>query len=208
MNKLSDSTNLLIFWILVTILAPIVSTEVALVSVNDMSVHWTVTLLIELIVWGILLGVGQWAILRTRLKKVWLWIPFTAIAFPCSYVFGPLVHDGRDDYLIMSMVPGIVLGIFQWLVLYKKVKNSIWWIPASILSWTIGIFFSEEYYDLISLEQFGWDPPLQLGVMLGIFLGIPVGVLSGIAIAFLLRRTNITQTITPQVKTSQDVLPN
>ncbi len=223
MNKLSDSTNLLISWILVTILAPIAGAGVASLSLGYIGGGWLhpLTVGIGFLVWGFALGVGQWAILRTRLKKVWLWILFTGIGFPGGLFLGVLasVVARRSDDLISSLILGTtlgaILGVFQWLVLSKKVKNSIWWIPISTLTWGIDLTFMMECpslefmeYPSLELERLIWDPILEFGIAMGVFWGIPVGVLSGIAIAFLLRRTNIIQTITPQGKTSQDVLPS
>jgi hypothetical protein len=36
------------------------------------------------------------------------------------------------------VLPGVVTGIAQWLVLWRRVHQAGWWIPISIVAWTAG----------------------------------------------------------------------
>jgi hypothetical protein len=58
---------------------------------------------------------------------------------------------------------GIALGILQWLVLQRRIRNSWWWIPATTLGWISGSALI-----LIALPQ-GMD------VFSGCFLGLTTG---------------------------------
>jgi hypothetical protein len=207
MNKFLDNSALVILWILVIILAPTVGSGIVAVFMA-FDVSWAHTLPIGFLVCGILMGAGQWAILSTRLKKIWLWIPFTGIGFPVGFFLGSLagvfVGEGFLIAVIAGAILGTILGVSQWSVLCKKVKNSIWWIPISILSWTVGVTFTLENQNLISFEQFGGDPIFQSGVVIGILLGISVGVMSGVSIVFLLRRTSAIATILPKLGSNYD----
>ena len=66
--------------------------------------------------------------------------------------------------LAMVMI-GIGLGLFQWLILLKRIANAWRWIIATILGWSIGagiiVFFLPPGNDFIA------------GLLSGITLGIP-----------------------------------
>jgi hypothetical protein len=197
MGKPYTTLRLLSHWILVTACGPIVAAVIVVVAM-EIGISWAHALPVAFVVCGLLMGLGQWVVLSARLKRVWPWIPLTAVGFPGGFVLGSftsLIIDEVDPYLTMSLVLGTLLGGFQWLVLSKKVRNSIWWIPASILSWVIGINLTLASLDLINFTDFlrGIDFILLLGILLGVF----VGILGAVPVALLLRKTGIIQTTHP-----------
>ena len=106
---------------------------------------------------GLAVSVGQWAILRTRLEKSWMWIPATAISIPLGFLIGFWVKDSlilhslymvsplivpSVDWIfpfIMPSVAGMFIGLLQCFALHKKLKASFGWILISGLSWGIAL---------------------------------------------------------------------
>lgn len=194
MDKPYTTLQLLWHWILVTACGPIVAAVIVVVTLG-MGISWALVLPLAFVVCGLITGVGQWIVLSTRLKKVGLWIPFTAVGFPLGVILGSFIggrFDGVDSYLVLSFVPGTLLGGFQWAVLYKKVRNSVWWIPASIFSWTIGMYLTEKSIGIISST---YNPGADYIFLLGVLLGVFVGVIGAIPLALLLRKSGVIQTV-------------
>jgi hypothetical protein len=65
---------------------------------------------------------------------------------------------------------GLVLGTMQWMVLRSELKQSWWWILASVAGWAaglpVGAFLAQRYG--FSEAQFG----VALGATIGVFTGI------------------------------------
>lgn len=107
-------------------------------------------MLMAIFVPGLLISFGQWAILRTRFRKLWGWIIAIAICLPVGvYIvflaftyYVPLFGNFLDtvhDYSISGCFAGLTVGLFQWLSLQTKSTGMLTWLPVSILSWGIGI---------------------------------------------------------------------
>jgi len=190
MNKLSDNAYLLIRWTFATAFGPFVGFVFLFGFLDFSNVSWTTTVPISLAIIGTLMGVGQWAILRTLLKNIWPWIPLTTVGFFLSIPLGLFIAGGflRGD-IKMPITVGIVLGLAQWRVLSRQVKSSIWWIPASILSWGIGLPITLAVEEYFTSDYLIWEKNMLVyGAGLGLLLGILVGVISGMFLIFLMRR--------------------
>jgi hypothetical protein len=148
-------------------------------------------LAISLVVIGVLTGAGQWAVLRMRLKRVWMWIPATAIGVPLGFFVGLAVDTGifaAGDTLNISGLLGLVVGVPQWLVIRKKVEKAYWWLPASILSWAFGAKIGFDFLGQINLEHLSWAENIKLsGVIMGLSFGSLVGIIGGLVMAQLLK---------------------
>ena len=113
---------------------------------------------------GLFMGVSQWLVINTRLKRAYYWIPGTVIGFSVSglilYIVVillanilPIFHIGyypvgewASD--IAFIFAGMFTGVFQWLFLKRKLAGSLKWLLTTGLSYTVGallgVFFSEE----------------------------------------------------------------
>ncbi len=183
----------MILWISVTTFGNVVGLAIGFGFITHSDVDWVITFPVGIAASGVLIGVGQWAVLSIQFKKVWLWMPLTTLGLPLGYLLGFLMYGwlypNWTQIPIMSMVAGTVLGILQWLVLHKKVKGSLWWIPVSILSWGIGEDVSLTIFDSVDFSRIPWaDNMLISGVIIGMVLGILVGIISGASIIFLMRK--------------------
>ncbi len=193
MTILSNNANMLIRWILGTTLGPFVGFVFLFGYLAYDSYKWTIIVPMGFIVIGILLGIGQWVVLRTHLINVWTWIPLTAIGFILGVFIGLFSGnwiniDGWNPSIPVAV--GASMGIFQWPVFSKQVRRSIWWIPASIISWTIGLGIPLVVFDLTTSEHI-WSNYLLIlyGASLGLLWGILVGLISGIFLIFLISKS-------------------
>ena len=58
---------------------------------------------------------------------------------------------------------GLLIGVFQWLVIRKQFANSVYWIPANFLGWGLG------HLVMIHLLSF-FLGALLLGIITGLFM--------------------------------------
>jgi hypothetical protein len=116
---------------------------------------------------GMLLGCGQWLILRKVAGVTGWFIPLTGI-WPILFWLGLDSYYG--ELFIIMLFAGAFLGFCQWLVLQSKFDRAYWWILATALGWACGstIAFTNTIFTTSSdnLEFF------VLGVILGLTTGI------------------------------------
>ncbi len=140
-----------LLWMLATSISSVIGFAVGgiLVQFFD-NREFALSLLAFLTVWGLVIGVGQWMILRTKLTKAWGWIPATAIGLPSGLFFGYWViynllgpsFRNENEMLpafLTSTIAGITTGTLQWFVLRGTIKKSLRWILVSTISWGLGI---------------------------------------------------------------------
>jgi hypothetical protein len=66
------------------------------------------------------------------------------------------------EALIFSF-SGLLIGVFQWLVIRKQFTNSVYWIPANFLGWGLG--------HLVMFNLLAFFPgALLLGIITGLFM--------------------------------------
>ncbi|HKP51911.1 MAG TPA: hypothetical protein VJ183_04580 [Chloroflexia bacterium] len=114
---------------------------------------------------GALTGFGQWLILRahwSEFKRDFWWIPVTFLGLTIASVLGATTAlfftfavdfppreafdtgDGGSPMLIdliargalLGAVVGVVLGIFQWVVMRNQARNTYLWLLGCIIGWT------------------------------------------------------------------------
>jgi len=175
-----------LLWIFVTSIGSIIGFLVSPLFIPFFSGDWYLDfdiLLVNMVISGFLIGFGQWIILRKRFKNVWGWTFTTAIGLPlgvCIGLFGIVVKLPASDFDmahvtgITTCVAGLIIGVFQWLVLRAKFGSGFTWILVSVLSWGIGItlpFFIYQTY----LRNGGY---LEWNIT-GMLMGAIVGTISG-----------------------------
>jgi hypothetical protein len=147
---------------------------------------------------GLLIGVGQWLILRSRFKWAWAWPIATALGYPIGYGIGFFVvflglleiailipQFFANDLiqfvwnLISGCFAGFFIGIFQWLSLRTKSHGMFKWVLVSMLSWAIGIGFSQ-FFTLLSLQMGTVGHTDWLGgLVFSPLIGATIGVING-----------------------------
>jgi hypothetical protein len=126
---------------------------------------------LSFLVTGLAIGILQAFVLQGRLRNVWWWIAATTLGWLLGIAF-TLVFIPAELRFLSGFAAGSLLGIAQWLVLYKQVYWSGWWIAISVVGWTTGIIYL---------------PGLLL-------TGAMAGLLTGIALELLLRNPKPVQT--------------
>lgn len=119
---------------------------------------------------GVILGLGQWLVLRQWVREPGWWIWASTVGWGVGWLLiitGILSppEAGIMASLVAGGVLGLMLGVAQWFVLRRLVDFAGWWIFVSTIGWAIGV-----------------------GGMFGIaMVGAVAGAVTGFALDFLLR---------------------
>ena len=137
---------------------------------------------------GLAFGAMQWLVLRARVRRVGLWMLAGTIAMAIAWpVTGPTAM-GRNVFLF-GILFGISLGIFQYVVIARWSRYSLWWIPLSSVAWISGITaLSYNAFAELALRM-GDYSLLSLAIFLTWFSmpGIIAGSVTGVALIWLFR---------------------
>ena len=122
------------------------------------------------VVAGALVCVFQWLLLRNKIKQAhwWFFSYIGAAAFYALTTMSLRSNDADLAWVAGTASFGILLGILQWLVLRRSVRNAGWWVVACAAGWLLGMPAGQEV---------GWNG-----------LGAVYGAITGIAIVLLLRQ--------------------
>lgn len=95
------------------------------------------------IVWGGLLGVMQWLMLRGLVSCKW-WVLATVVGITIGFSLGYPVGDavtravwGEVGYAVAYAVALTSVGMIQWLILRRSLLRSGWWVLANTAGATI-----------------------------------------------------------------------
>lgn len=101
-------------------------------------------------IYALLYSCLQYLMLRKYFPRMGWWTLATAISLPFTLLglrLGGLIASslGIDLYsrwttVIELMLLGGILGIAQWFVLRRYTHQAIWWIPANMIGWALGVF--------------------------------------------------------------------
>jgi len=93
---------------------------------------------------GTLFGAGQQRVLRHVLGRVTAWAVATGFGFGLGIALALIIGEG-DGLLaqvlagaVHGLETGLIVGIFQYLVLKPHVADARRWIPASTIAWIVG----------------------------------------------------------------------
>jgi hypothetical protein len=90
---------------------------------------------------GMMMGLGQWLMLRRRVRRTGWWILATALAWPAaiwaSWGLEGLVGNWGGWYPGWAVI-GAVVGLAQWLVLLRRVRWSGLWVLATAIGSYLG----------------------------------------------------------------------
>ncbi len=144
---------------------------------------------------GLLLGFGQWLVLRRHLAHLHWW-PLVSLAgltggIALGYGAGMALQALDGIATLASVATGaLFLGLLQWLLLRRRLQNAIWWLPATLLAWGFGLPAGW----LLVILGFILEPTLSLpgglltgGILGGLLTGLVGGAISGAALIWLLR---------------------
>lgn len=87
---------------------------------------------------GLMVGLGQWVVLRKRMERSEWWVLVSGIGWAAGRGLVMAVFPPQNTVLIGGTL-GIALGLAQWAVLRNHVVQAWWWIIVSALSWAVGL---------------------------------------------------------------------
>ena len=83
------------------------------------------------------------------------------------------------DFLFLGIVPGIGVGVLQWLVLRGKVSRAGWWVLASTVGWGLSMAVS---------RVIAWGINDDESLVPLVVTGAVLGAVTGGALVWLLRQ--------------------
>jgi hypothetical protein len=92
---------------------------------------------------GLAVGVAQWLVLRREQDGAQSWIAVNAGAWAVAWAIGQAITGSMlDDYWLLGLVPGglllaVIVGVCQWLSLKRCAQRAGWWLPASLIAWSV-----------------------------------------------------------------------
>lgn len=118
-----------------SVIAFILVSGIPLLFAGAVGAGLRIVMIVMVVVAGAAFGVAQAYVLVRRIDRPGLWVLATAAGF----TFGLLIAGVRpQEVVIRDMLIGGLMGFFQWLLLRRQFEQAIWWIPASIIGWTVG----------------------------------------------------------------------
>ncbi len=126
-------------------------------------------------IFGLLIGVGigfmQALAMRQSSFLVKKWVVVTALGFAIEGILGIFAGNyGSDSRSIF--IPGIVVGILQWLVLRNQVFSAFWWVLASFSGGVVAVVINK------AVIYFLGNAYTIFGCILGL---IGFGIVTGVA---------------------------
>jgi hypothetical protein len=93
---------------------------------------------------GGFLGASQALVLRPLVGSSSLWILANLFGWPTGFFLGAQLASiwGFTDFAFGAVIGanvGLVLGLAQWLVLRAKLARTAWWMPVSVIAWTLSL---------------------------------------------------------------------
>jgi len=107
------------------------------------TLSWIIGFLIGAGAVGVILGLGQWLVLRQWVREPGWWIWASTVGWGVAWILiitGVLLPPdaGIIAAFVAGGVLGLMLGVAQWFVLRRLVKSAGWWVFGSIIGWALG----------------------------------------------------------------------
>jgi len=124
---------------------------------------------------SMLLGAGQWLVLRTRLSHAAWWVVATVAGILAGIYLGQSLIQASITYaglawnwdwgiLLFNSFIGAVMGLAQWLVLRRHVAHAALWVPITVAGWlALGAVIGKSIDTSTDLVMFGLMPAVITG---------------------------------------------
>lgn len=138
-------------------------------------------------IWGLVVGIGQWVVLRQWLDRAGWWILASAggnlLATSVGVVLQGVLGENVGG-LILTIGLGLVPGVLQWLFLRQQVARAGWWVLAST-----ALVFGALLAGVATSSGVGQpESGFGFGTVAGIVSGVVFAITSGLVLIWLLRR--------------------
>jgi len=174
-------------WTLATAIGMLIGYLLSIPIVNLLDLQFA--RVIVPLVTGFLIGLSQWAALRSYLIDATDWILAGGTSWAVGYALGLFFINSLADTGITSILAyilfGFIVAIVQWPLLRREIPNVFAWILANIVGWALGFYLSQ-----LALNVFGNDPainPLGSTVVLSMVSGLIAGAITGVALVRIVR---------------------
>ncbi len=171
---------------------------------NDGTVQFLISFLLLV---GLFMGLGQWIVINTKIKKAYVWILATLIGFNIGIIvsfrlFSLVPPFANKYYMLYEQIQiivtfigaGLFTGFCQWISLKRKIAGSLKWSLVNGLSFLIGIL-SFTLFILSFVSDYPVEHPIVRVISIIVSVGL-VTLISGYFAEPLLIRPeieNITQ---------------
>jgi hypothetical protein len=175
-------------WTLSTVAGMLLGFLISIPLVNLLDLQWA-RVIVPLLT-GFLIGLSQWAALRSYLIDATDWILAGGTSWAVGYALGlfliNLLADTFLGGLLGYLLFGLIVAIVQWPLLRREIP-SVWaWILANVIGWTLGFYLSQ-----VSLELFFNDPaiaPVASTSFISAVSGLVAGAITGLALVWIVRQ--------------------
>jgi hypothetical protein len=175
-------------WTLSTVAGMLLGFLISIPLVNLLDLQWA-RVIVPLLT-GFLIGLSQWAALRSYLIDATDWILAGGTSWAVGYALGlfliNLLADTFLGGLLGYLLFGLIVAIVQWPLLRREIP-SVWaWILANVIGWTLGFYLSQ-----VSLELFFNGPaiaPVASTSFISAVSGLVAGAITGLALVWIVRQ--------------------
>lgn len=175
-------------WTLATVVGMLLGFLISLPVVNLLDLQWA-RVIVPLLT-GFVIGLAQWAALRSYLIDATDWILAGGTSWAVGYALGLFLINTLANTVLGGFVGyilfGIIVAVIQWPILRREIP-SVWaWILANVVGWTLGFYLSQ-----ISLDVFFNDPaiaPVASISVISSISGLVAGAITGLALVWIVRQ--------------------
>jgi hypothetical protein len=141
------------------------------------------TYFVDGLIIGSAVGIAQWLVLRGRFAPIGWWVVLSIVGFGVGKGVADASTAGLSGvagYGLAGAMIGLSVGIFQWLVLQRRVSGAAWWVPANVVAWAVG-------WIPVSAAEAGEDWPILQVYGVGAIGAALAGIITGYALVSLSR---------------------
>jgi hypothetical protein len=174
--------NFILKWILATMIG------VTIGWIMGILVHTSLILglIKHVAVFGGIVGVSQWFVLRRYLSQAGWWVLMNTVGWPLGFALGISLISSwgwQLNVFLFGIIAGAVVGGLGWFILLQPSSRIMQWTLANTIGWGVGFMFS----DILAypfIDRFDVTPGMFLGLIL---TGATAGTVTGIILARLLQ---------------------
>lgn len=180
-------------WTLATAIGMLLGLLIAIPLVNLLDLQWA-RIIVPLLT-GFLIGLAQWAALRSYLIDATDWILAGGTSWAVGYALGLFLINALADTILGGfagyLLFGLIIALVQWPILRREIPNLWAWILANVIGWTLGFYLSQ-----VSLDLFFEDPaiaPVASTSVISAISGLVAGGITGLALVWIVRQPERAQ---------------